>query len=530
MELEAVRHLATCALRNLEVHRRRIDDLNVYPVPDGDTGTNLTLTLRSIVEALETSTADDSAAVAKDVTRAALMGARGNSGVIFSQIVRGFVDVLGQTSDVSTPRLRRAFRGASDAAYRAVKRPVEGTMLTVIREMAEEGERSENRRLAAPEFLAVVLARGEDALARTPDMLDVLRNAGVVDAGGAGLVEIARGLVYGASGERLPEVSVETEALSLDAIHLELSRYRYCTVFVVEGERLDQAALEGTLEQMGDSLLVVGDEFALKVHVHTDDPGAAITAATLLGVVDGVEIANMHHQTAQREDRLLESAGAPLPTLETGLVAVCPGRGNRRLFESLGATRVIEGGQSMNPSAAEIIDAIDAVPAAEVIVLPNNSNVVLTAEQAAQHTPKAVRVVPSRSVQAGLAAMGRFISTSTPDQNEQDMLEVLASIATGELTVASRDAELDGIQIRKGDYLGLVDESAVAAAPDMTTVVKSVIAGVLDGERGWLAILTGEGAPPLEGLVAAIERDHPGIDIEVHNGGQPHYPLLFVAE
>ncbi|MBM2824318.1 MAG: hypothetical protein HW413_3064 [Thermoleophilia bacterium] len=448
MELEAVRHLTRRALQNLEAHRRRIDDLNVYPVPDGDTGTNLTLTLRSIVEALESSTAVSSEAVAKDVTRAALMGARGNSGVIFSQIVRGFVDVLGQTSDVSSPRLRRAFRGASDAAYRAVKRPVEGTMLTVIREMAEEGEQKEHRRLPAPAFLAKVLLRGEDALARTPEMLDVLRNAGVVDAGGAGLVEIARGLVYGASGEPLPEVPVETEAFSsIDAIHLELSEYRYCTVFVVEGEDLDQAALESTLERMGDSLLVVGDESALKVHVHTDDPGAALTAATLLGVVDGVEIANMHHQTAQREDRLLESSGTSLPTLETGLVAVCPGRGNRRLFESMGATRVIEGGQSMNPSAAEIIAAIDAVPAAEVIVLPNNSNVILTAEQAASHAGKAVRVVPSQSVQAGLAAMGRYVSTNSPEQNEQDMQDGLASISTGEVTVASRDVELDGIQI-----------------------------------------------------------------------------------
>lgn len=530
MELEAVRHLASSALQNLEAHRRRIDDLNVYPVPDGDTGTNLTLTLRSIVEALESSDADSSAAVAKDVTRAALMGARGNSGVIFSQIVRGFVDVLGQTNDVSTPRFRRAFRGASDAAYRAVKRPVEGTMLTVIREMAEEGERKENRRLPVPEFLAAVLVRGEDALVRTPEMLDVLKNAGVVDAGGAGLVEIARGLVYGASGEPLPDVPIETEALSLDAIHLELSEYRYCTVFVVEGENLDQAALESALEKLGDSLLVVGDESALKVHVHTDDPGSALSAATLLGVVEGVEIANMHHQTAQREDRLLESAGALVSTLETGLVAVCPGRGNRRLFESMGAARVIEGGQSMNPSAAEIIAAIDAVPAAEVIVLPNNSNVVLTAEQAALHTSKTVRVVPSRSVQAGLAAIGRYVSSNSPERNEEDMLDALASISTGEVTIASRDVELDGVKIRKGDFLGLVDETAVAAAEDMASVVEEVVARVLSGKRDWLAILRGEDAPPLDGLVAAVERDHPGISIEVHEGGQPHYPLLLVAE
>ncbi len=530
MELEAVRHLARCALQNLEAHRRRIDDLNVYPVPDGDTGTNLTLTLRSIVEALDSSTADSSEAVAKDVARAALMGARGNSGVIFSQIVRGFVDDLGKTNDVSSPRLRRAFRGASDGAYRAVKRPVEGTILTVIREMAEEGERKENRRLPVPEFLAAVLARGEDALARTPELLDVLRNAGVVDAGGAGLVEIARGMVYGASGQPLPDEPVEGEVLGLEAIHLELSKYRYCTGFVVEGESLDQAGLEATLERMGDSLLVVGDSRALKVHLHTDNPGAAISAATALGVVEAVEIANMHHQTAQREDRLLESVGVPLPTLETGLVAICPGRGNRRLFESLGATRVLEGGQSMNPSAAEILDAIESVPAPEVLVLPNNSNVILTAEQAAEHASKPVRVVPSRSVQAGLAAMSRYVSTNTPEENERDMLGVLGSVSSGEVTIAARDAQVDGLQIRKGDFLGLVDETAVAAAEDMTAVVETVVSRVLSGERVWLAILTGEGAPPLDGLVAALQRDHPELVIEVHDGGQPHYPLLVVAE
>jgi len=533
MELETVREVSRAALQNLEAHRGRIDDLNVYPVPDGDTGTNLVLTLRSIVEALETSSAKGSAAVAKELSRAALMGARGNSGVIFSQIVRGFVDVLGQSQDASTPRLRRAFRGASDAAYRAVKRPVEGTMLTVIREMAEEGERKENRRLSPADFLAAVLARGEDALARTPEMLEVLRDAGVVDAGGAGLVEITRGLALGIAGEPLPEAPVEGEALSFDAIHLELSAYRYCTVFVVEGEELDQGALETTLEQLGDSLLVVGDETALKIHVHTDDPGAALSAGTAIGVVEGVEIANMHVQTAQREERLQDTAGAPLPplrTLETGLVAVCPGQGNRRLFEGLGATRVIEGGQTMNPSTSDIVDAIDATPAPEVLVLPNNSNVISTAEQAAGLSSKPVRVLPSRSVQAGFAAMARYIPTNSPDQNEEDMLDALASVTTGEVTIASRDATLDGIAIRKGAYLGLVDDTAVIADKDFDVVVKEVVERVLEGEREWLGLLAGEGAPPLEKLVATLRRDHPNAQIEPHDGGQPHYPLLVVAE
>ena len=304
-------------------------------------------------------------------------------------------------------------------------------------------------------------------------------------------------------------------------------------MFVVEGVNLDLARLESELEQMGDSLLVVGDASALKVHVHTDEPGLALSAATAIGVVEGVEIANMHVQASQREGRLLEGSAASLPalaTLETALVAVCPGQGNRRLFESFGATRVIEGGQTMNPSAAELVEAIEAVPADEVLVLPNNSNVVLTAEQAAALSSKNVRVVPSRSVQAGFAAIVRYIPTNSPQENEEDMLEALAAIATGEVTIASRDTELDGVTIAKGAFLGLVDETAVASGTDLAEVALEVVDRVLDGDRGWLGILTGEGAPQMDGLLAAVGSAHPGVDVEVHDGGQPHYPLLVVAE
>jgi DAK2 domain fusion protein YloV len=376
----------------------------------------------------------------------------------------------------------------------------------------------------------VVLARGEDAVVRTTEMLDVLRNAGVVDAGGAGLVEIARGMVYGATGEEIPDASVETETLGLDAIHQELSEFRYCTVFLVDGEDLDKDALEAQLEEIGDSLLVVGDSSALKVHVHTDDPGRALMLGTAVGVVEGVEIANMHHQTAQREERLLDGTPTAVQTLETGLVAVCPGRGNRRLFESLGATRVIEGGQTMNPSAKDILDAIEAVPTGDVIVLPNNSNVVLTAEQAASMSEKRVRVVPSRSVQAGLAAMTGFVSAHPIEENERAMLGELAGAATGEVTVASRTATLDGVEIRQGEYLGLVEDRAVVSDPDLDVVVHAVVDRVLEGGQGFLTILTGEDAPAVEGYVAAFEARHPGLEVEIHEGGQPHYPLLVVAQ
>jgi DAK2 domain fusion protein YloV len=343
-------------------------------------------------------------------------------------------------------------------------------------------------------------------------------------------VEITRGLVLALSGEPLPDAPLESEALGLDAIHQELSKYRYCTVFVVEGEQLDQVALERALDPLGDSLLVVGDDSALKIHVHTDDPGAALTVGTAVGFVEGIEIANMHRQTAEREERLLEMGTMALPTLETGLVAVCPGEGNRRLFESLGATRVIEGGQTMNPSTADIVEAIEAVPAPEVIVLPNNSNVILTAEQAVALASKPVRVVPSESVQAGLAAIWRFISTSSPERNEQEMREALEAAATGEVTVASRNAVLDGVTIREGEYLGLVDGKAVAADGDLARVLLEVVGRVLDGGREMLVILTGQDAPELEPLLAEVRGSHPEVDVEVHDGGQPHYPLLVVAE
>jgi DAK2 domain fusion protein YloV len=534
MDLQRARELAAAALGNLEAHRRRIDDLNVYPVPDGDTGTNMTLTVRAVVEAFEASTAEGQAAVAKELSRAALMGARGNSGVILSQIVRGFAEVLGRHEEIDGAVLADAFRAASDAAYRAVRRPVEGTMLTVVREMAEEAELPDVRRLPPAELLARVVGRGEDALARTPSLLSVLAEAGVVDAGGAGLVEIARGLQAAVAGTPLPEVPVEADELGFEAIHQELSRYRYCTVFVVEGEELDLEGLERELETLGDSLLVVGDASALKVHVHTDDPGAALTLGTRLGTIDGIEIANMHRQTLEREERLSAgdgAVGAATAATATGLVAVAPGDGNRRLFESYGAARVIEGGQTMNPAAAEIVAAVEATPAPEVIVLPNNGNVILTAEQAAGLASKPVRVVPSRSVQAGLAAVVRYIASASPEENEAAMREALEAVGTGEVTVASRDVELDGVAVRKGAWLGLANEQAVAAGEDFDAVAEAVIERLLEGDdRELLTVLTGADAPEVAALVGRVEQRHPGVEVEVHPGGQPHYPLLLSAE
>ncbi len=531
-DLELVRGLVGAALVSLETSRSRIDDLNVYPVPDGDTGTNLTLTVRAVADAVASAEPAERPALAQAVARAALMGARGNSGVILSQIVRGVVEVLAESTNGIDPALTaRALRGASDAAYRAVRRPVEGTMLSVIRELAEEAE----RRAAGPEPLGELLVElvrhGDDAVARTPEQLDVLREAGVVDAGGAGLVELLRGLAGAVTGEVLPAAPAEEAPSGSDAIHLEPSRYRYCTVFVVEGETLDRDELEAQLERLGDSLVVVGDESALKVHVHTDDPGAALSLGTEAGTIDGVEIANMHEQQEQRERRL---SLVPSARVKSGIVAVVAGEGNRRLFETLaepvGSIRIVAGGQTANPSTAELVAALEELDAEEGILLPNNSNVRLAAEHAAEQSGLLVEIVPTDSIPAGLAALVAYDGSRGAAENAADMAAAAAAVATGELTRASRDIELNGLAIRSGDWLGLVDGEPIAGGDEFSEVALEVVERLLAEPRALLTLLAGAEPPPLDALVERLAAKHPEVEVEVHEGGQPHYPLLLGAE
>jgi uncharacterized protein len=488
-----------------------------------------------VQEALETTSAAGRQSLARDVARGALMGARGNSGVIFSQIVRGAADALGATGSepVDAHVVARALRGASDAAYRAVRRPVEGTMLSVIRELAEEAEEQAAEHLPPAELLVLLVRRGEAALARTPDQLQVLKDAGVVDAGGAGLVELLRGVASAVSGEPLPEPPPATEQLAVEAIHQELSRYRYCTVFVIEGRDLRREALESELARLGDSLLVVGDSSAIKVHVHTDDPGAALSIGSRSGTIDRVEIANMHEQTREREGRLL-AAVPDAPPATTGVVAVVAGDGNRRLFESLaeqvGPLRVVEGGQSMNPSTADLVHAVQSLDSEQAIILPNNGNVLLAAEHAASNAGRIVEVVPTDSIPAGLAAMVAFDGAHTASENAAEMREAIESVATGEVTKASRDVQLNGLSIREGDWLGLAGGRPIARGGDFDEVTYEVVERLLGEPRELLTLLVGQDKTPIDRLLERIAAAHPDLQVDVQEGGQPHYHLLLSAE
>ena len=510
--MSQVLELVRAAEAALERNRARLDDLNVYPVPDGDTGTNMLLTVRAVREALESG--DD------DVVRAALLGARGNSGVILSQIVRGAVEGFAEDGSVAT-----ALRRGSDVAYAAVREPVEGTILTVSRALAEEAEAHPGAEPA--ELLSHIVRRGDEAVERTRDQLDVLRKAGVVDAGGAGLVEIVRGIAAHLSGEPLPEVP-EPEPISAEAIHQQASRFRYCSVFVVTGDALDASALERDLAPLGDSLLVVGDATALKAHVHTDDPGAALRAGTALGVLERVEIANMHLQTAQRTERL--SHGEPDTARTSAVVAVVSGEGNRRLFESMGATGIVDGGETMNPSTEELLQAIEGTRAPQVVVLANNDNVVLAARQAARLAQVPVQVVASSSLQAGLGSMLAYDSAADAEANAAAMEDAAAGVATGAVTIASRDVSVDGLRIERGAYLGLADGEPVAGGTSFDTVASAVVDRLLGEPRDVLTFITGEDKPELGALLARVAERHPELELEVHPGGQPHYPLLLSAE
>jgi DAK2 domain fusion protein YloV len=506
--------LARAALAALEASRQRIDDLNVYPVPDGDTGTNMTETARAVVAALERGE--------KDVVRASLMGARGNSGVILSQIVRGAVQALPE-GEIDSQALARVLRGASDAAYAAVRNPQEGTMLTVIRELAEKAEEPAAAGVPLDEALARLVEDGESALARTQEQLDVLRQAGVVDAGGAGIVEILRGIAAHVRGEPLPEGPSATGTLPLEAVHLEPSKYRYCTSFFVEGDAVNPEDFEAKFSELGDSLLVVGAPGAVKVHVHTDEPGRALALGTTAGDVEEIDIKNMHVQTAERTQRLEREAGV------TGAVAVVLGEGNCRLFESLGAV-CVEGGETMNPSTADIAAAIESLPESGVIVLPNSKNVVMAAEQAAEAVDKDVRVVPAHTLQAGLGALVAYDPRRPVDENAAAMKEAAAAVRSGGVARASRSASIGPVEVEQGQFLGLVEGEPVTAGPELDPVAREVVERLLKADAEVLTILLGEEAGDTHALVDRIRAAHPELEVEVHEGCQPHYLLLFGAE
>jgi uncharacterized protein len=536
--IERFRRVVSAAAAHLEQRRKEVNDLNVFPVADGDTGDNMALTLRAVsdeLDRLDGQMVDEigRTELVNALARAALMGARGNSGVILSQIVRGAAEELASRPGelVDPIVVAAAFARAADAAYESVREPAEGTMLTVFREMAH----SISRRLAhmdeirlspdaspaeqdalLAELLEDAVRDGEQAVARTPEQLEVLRESGVVDAGAHGLVVILAGVVAGLRGdiEASPEVPHYAPAAATRPHH-EDSRYRYCTNFIVTGSGLETRSWVPRLEELGDSVLVVGDEATLKVHIHTDEPESAVALFEGSGEVTQLDVADMREQIAERSARL--QAG------RCAAVAVVAGRGMRELYEGLGAF-VVDGGETFNPSIYDLLAAIHEVPSEEVLVFPNNPNVVMAAERAAELSDKEARVVACTSQQAGLAALVELDPTASIDENSERLSSSLGGIRAGSVASAARD-DAKG-RFVKGDAVGFVGEEIVAWGGAGSTLSETM-SRLAEGAE-ILTVVSGEGAPiPLSDLDGHAPE---GVELELHEGGQPHYWWLLAAQ
>ena len=512
----------------LKAQVARINALNVYPVPDGDTGTNMLLTLESTLKDAADTAYGSPEEASKAVARAALMGARGNSGVILSQMIRGACDVLGQRGTLDAAVFAEAMNGARERAYASVREPVEGTMLTVIKDAARAaGEAVEAGEDDLPAVIRTAATEAHESVRRTPELLDVLRDAGVVDAGGLAVAVILDGLYACVTGgEIASSFEGEEGAPDLQAIHADEEAWGYCTQFVVSGFFGEADEFEEHVRENGESVLVISDEDTVNVHVHTQDPGAMLSYAGGYGRLARVKIEDMEAQVRSR-------TGAPEKAApgNVGVVAASRGAGNRSLFEEMGAV-VVEGGQGANPSAADLARAVEKAGSPTVVVLPNNKNIVPTAERVGELVEAEVRVVPTRSIAAGLAAMVAFDAEGEAEDVFEEMEEVRESLQAAEITTSVRDTKLDGREVPEGSFIGFLDDAMVAAGDTIGEVALALAGEMLENGADLLTLVRGEDLAPgeLEEIAAGIRGLDEDLEVEVRDGGQPLYPLQMVAE
>jgi DAK2 domain fusion protein YloV len=549
---EALRDTVITFRDTMKRHAAGINLLNVYPVPDGDTGTNMSRTLDAVVTELEG--ADHALEpTCEAISHGSLMGARGNSGVILSQILRGLVTTLRTATPGSATKVAAALKAASVASYEAVLKPIEGTILTVVRETADAAQRAASDGATLAAMLHVARAAGRKALANTPEQLPVLKDAGVVDAGGAGFMLLMDAALHVVDGEPLPEPSEASgpSQEQLDAVshrastsgEVDVSELRYEVMFLLNIDDAKSKEFMQAWGKIGDSIVVVGGDGLYNCHVHTNDIGAAIEAPLELGgkpfkirVTDLFE--EMEEEHAQREAQMGAAAKRPsavsaLPAVECAVVAICSGDGLAELFGQMGVQGVVTGGQTLNPSTAELLDAVEHMNSQQVIILPNNKNIIPVANQVNALTKKEVRVVPTCSMPEALAALVSYDPEADVDANCEAMSDAAKSVATGEVTQAVRDTNTDAGAVKNGDWIGLVrGDGVVAIGSTMVVAATQLLDQLLSGNGELLTVITGNlaTARATEEIIAYMADKHPGVEVEVHLGGQPLYPFLFGVE
>lgn len=539
-----LRKMARAGLVWLEQNRDHVNSLNVFPVPDGDTGTNMLLTMRSAYARIEGSDETHVGKVAGQLAQGALMGARGNSGVILSQIWRGLAAGLSHKEAFTTADLAYALQSASDTAYKGVMRPVEGTILTVIREGAAEAADAARKSEDLRFMLERVLERCQQALERTPELLPILRQAGVVDSGGQGLVYILEGMMRYAQGQLVidGQPAVAPASASVAAPLPAQARavpeggsleFPYDVQFILMGRNLNVLEVRQRIDAMGDSTVVVGDEKAIKVHIHVKDPGVPLSYGASLGQITDVVVENMQEQM----EEIVQGAPPAPPVVDVqpdqvAVVAVAGGAGLAGIFRSLGAAYVVNGGQTNNPSTEEIYQAIEQLPTDKVIVLPNNKNIILAAEAARDLSAKQVAVVPSRSVPQGIAALMSCRPEKDVAANVTAMERSLRGVRTGEITRATRSVELNGVDVKEGAIIGLVDGSLQSAGPDVDSVLGDLLGHLGIDSCDIVTIYYGADVAIEQAAATAdtIRRAYPNVEVEVVEGGQAHYYYILGAE
>ena len=531
------RDMFVSGANNLQNNKDLVDKLNVFPVPDGDTGTNMSLTISYAIKELAKVQNDNVTDIGKALSKGSLMGARGNSGVILSQIIRGIAKSVEGKENLNVIDLANAFKNGSDTAYKAVIKPIEGTILTVVRESGEYAENIAQEDMDMIEFLELVVEKANESLNKTPELLKALKEAGVVDSGGKGLVLIYEGMLSSLKGNNIELVeggiSSDTNVSVEQNISTEDIKYQYCTEFILETNKVDDLTVRERFMKYGDSLAVVGDEGVIKVHVHTNDPGLAIQEALSYGQLLTIKVENMK---LQHENKVLKEAAQTeevhVEEKEYGFIATSMGDGLAQIFRDFGVDHIIEGGQTMNPSTEDFMKAIEKLNAKNIIILPNNSNIIMAANQAKELSDKNIVVIPTKNVPQAFAALVTFDGDADIAENEANMMEALSTVKSGQVTYAVRDTVINDVEVKEGNIIGIAEGKLLSAGDKVDEITTDLVEKLVDEDSAIITLFYGEDTSKedAQALRDALEENFEDVDVELHYGGQPLYYYLISVE
>lgn len=532
-----LRDMFVSGANNLQNNKDLVDKLNVFPVPDGDTGTNMSLTISYAMKELSKVEGDDITSIGKALSKGSLMGARGNSGVILSQIIRGFAKAIEGKENLSTQELAKAFKNGSDTAYKAVIKPIEGTILTVVRESGEYAVQACKKEKDLIKFLELVIKEANESLNRTPNLLKALKEAGVVDSGGKGLVLIYEGMLSSLRGNSIQvqdssASNVSTIEISNNQINPEDIKFGYCTEFILESNSISDTEIRDIMMKYGDSLAVVGDEGVIKVHVHTNDPGLVLQDALKHGQLVTIKIENMR---VQHENLVLEAQDETASSVEEkefGFIATSMGEGLAKIFKDFGVDHIIEGGQTMNPSTEDFMKAIEHIHAKNIFIFPNNSNIIMAANQAKELSEKNIIVIPTKNTPQGFTALVNFNGDATVQENEKAMMQSLGLVKSGQVTYAVRDTVMNDIEVKEGNIIGIAEGNLLGAGDSVDKVTSQLVEKLVDEDSAIITLFYGEDVSEEEAnnLRDELEEKFEDIDVELYYGGQPLYYYLISVE